>query len=132
MKKLKNCLFCDKPLNDHQYKFCSSKCCGKHSTKITFEKIENGDTSFYEKTYKNYLIHKHGNKCMECGWDKVNPTTGLVPVQLEHKDGNSENHDLKNLTLLCPNCHSLTPTYGALNKGHGRTKRKKQRQGSVV
>jgi hypothetical protein len=26
---------------------------------------------------------------------------------------------------LCPNCHSLTPTYGFLNKGNGRKKRYK-------
>jgi Zn finger protein HypA/HybF involved in hydrogenase expression len=30
----------------------------------------------------------------------------------------------ENLILLCPNCHSLTATYGALNKGRGRTLRK--------
>jgi hypothetical protein len=47
---------------------------------------------------------------------------------LEHKDGNSENHNLNNLELLCPNHHSLTPTYGALNKGNGRTKRREKRK----
>ncbi len=31
----------------------------------------------------------------------------------------------KNLTLLCPNCHSLTKTYKGANKGGGRTYRKK-------
>jgi 5-methylcytosine-specific restriction endonuclease McrA len=34
------------------------------------------------------------------------------------------NHNEKNLNLLCPNCHSLTPTYGSLNKGNGRLKRR--------
>jgi 5-methylcytosine-specific restriction endonuclease McrA len=41
-------------------------------------------------------------------------------LQLEHKDGNSENNKPENLCLLCPNCHSQTPTYGAKNKGNGR------------
>jgi hypothetical protein len=27
------------------------------------------------------------------------------------------------LELLCPNCHSMTTTYGRLNKGSGRSKR---------
>lgn len=62
---------------------------------------------------------------MKCGWSKINPTTGKVPIQLEHIDGNSENNSLDNLKLLCPNCHSLTSTYGALNKGNGRKNRKR-------
>jgi 5-methylcytosine-specific restriction endonuclease McrA len=93
-----------------------------YTKKITYEKINKGDLSFNEKRYKDYLILIYGNKCMECGWDKINPKTGKVPIQLEHIDGNSENNKLENLKLLCPNCHSLTPTYGALNKGKGRKK----------
>lgn len=34
--------------------------------------------------------------------------------------------DINNLILLCPNCHSLTPTYKALNKGNGRHNRMKR------
>lgn len=30
-------------------------------------------------------------------------------------DGNSSNHKLDNLKLLCPNCHALTPTYRGRN-----------------
>jgi hypothetical protein len=126
--KLKNCFFCNKPLERHQYKFCSSICNGKYQTQSTYDKIENGDTTFYPFTYKKYLIYKYGEKCMKCGWHEINPVTGLIPIQLEHKDGNSENHNLNNLELLCPNHHSLTPTYGALNKGNGRTKRREKRK----
>jgi hypothetical protein len=46
--------------------------------------------------------------------------TGLVPVRLDHIDGNWENNKPENLRLLCPNCDSLTETYCALNKGKGR------------
>ena len=53
---------------------------------------------------------------MKCEWNEIHPITGNVPVQIEHIDGNSDNNSLENLKLLCPNCHSLTPTYGALNK----------------
>lgn len=38
-------------------------------------------------------------------------------LQLEHIDGNSDNNKLNNLQLLCPNCHSQTPTWGAKNIG---------------
>lgn len=125
--KLEKCLNCEKPLNSRQIKFCSKGCSVKYSWNITVSKIENGDTSLYESTYKKYLIYKYGDKCMKCGWNEINPITGIVPIQLEHKDGNSENNELNNLELLCPNHHSLTPTYGALNKGNGREKRRLKR-----
>jgi predicted nucleic acid-binding Zn ribbon protein len=131
INKLKNCLYCGQPLNSHQNKFCSQKCSGEYFQQENFKKIESGNASFSATMYKKYLIYKHSNKCMKCGWHEVNPTTGLVPIQLEHKDGNSENHNLNNLELLCPNHHSLTPTYGALNKGNGRTKRRERRKSLV-
>ena len=90
-KKEKRCLNCG-GLIPNRNVYCNNKCQGEYSTKITFAKIESGDTSFYPDTYKKYLIHKFGNKCMKCGWGEINLTTGLVPIQLEHKDGNSENN----------------------------------------
>jgi len=63
---------------------------------------------------------------MECGWDKRNPLSNKIPIELEHIDGNSENNMLENLKLLCPNCHSLTPTYKALNTGNGRAFRRER------
>jgi 5-methylcytosine-specific restriction endonuclease McrA len=66
------------------------------------------------------MIKKYGAKCMECGWDKINPKSNKSTIQLEHIDGNSENNIPTNLKLLCPNCHSLTPTFGGLNRGSGR------------
>jgi hypothetical protein len=118
--KRNKCLNCK---NIVKNKFCNSKCHGEYRRKIIFKKIENGDINIYFGSYKNYLISKFGEKCMECGWDKVNPFSKKIPIELEHIDGNSENNKLENLKLLCPNCHSLTSTYKALNKGNGRYKR---------
>lgn len=42
-----------------------------------------------------------------------------MPLEVEHIDGDSTNNKEYNLTLLCPNCHSLTKTYRGLNKGNG-------------
>ena len=39
----------------------------------------------------------------------------------------NEEH-IENLKILCPNCHSLTPTFGALNKGNGRELRRIKRR----
>lgn len=44
-------------------------------------------------------------------------------VEVEHIDGDWENNSLTNLTLLCPNCHALTPTFRGLNRGRGRSYR---------
>ena len=117
------CIFCNKEIKSKKY--CSKECQFNNDRNIIFDKIENGDTSLYEKNYKKYLIHKHGESCMECGWSERNKKTGKVPIQLEHIDGHSENNKLDNLKLLCPNCHSLTETFGALNKGNGRKNRKR-------
>lgn len=36
--------------------------------------------------------------------------------QLDHIDGDSTNHKLENLRMLCPNCHSQTETYASRNR----------------
>lgn len=38
-----------------------------------------------------------------------------ITLQLDHKNGNREDNRLKNLRLLCPNCHSQTDTYAGKN-----------------
>jgi hypothetical protein len=119
----KYCLNCGK---EARKKYCSIDCQHEYQQKEISQKIENGDTSLSERVYKKYLIKKYGEKCMKCGWNEKNPITQKVPIELDHKDGNSENHNLKNLELLCPNCHSLTPTYKGLNVGNGRYKRRER------
>ena|SRR5476649_3075643 len=72
---------------------------------------------------RNYLIRKHGEQCQRCGWNERNVRTGRVPLEVEHIDGNWQNNNEDNLEVLCPNCHSLTPTFRALNRGNGRPDR---------
>jgi hypothetical protein len=69
---------------------------------------------------RKYLIEKFGERCARCGWAERHPTTGRVPLEVEHIDGNWKNCAEDNLTVLCPNCHSLTPTFRNLNRGNGR------------
>ena len=114
------CLNCNCEINKKQ-KFCSGKC--QHIFDMNKRVSENRASS---KTSKRYLINLYGNKCMECSWGEVNIISGKVPIELEHIDGNSENNSLENLKLLCPNCHSLTPTYRALNSGNGRYSRRER------
>ncbi len=50
-------------------------------------------------------------KCYECGL--VDWQGKPISVELEHKNGDRFDNRLENLTFLCPNCHSQTPTYAA-------------------
>ena len=54
------------------------------------------------------------NTCNSCGitkWMNKN-----ISLELHHKDGNNKNHNLVNLEILCPNCHSQTDTYKNRNR----------------
>lgn len=121
-KKENGCLNCGEQLGPRS-KYCDGKCQHEFNRNKKFKLIEGGDKNLSSTWYKKYLINEHGEKCMECGWCERSKYSGKIPIELEHIDGNSENNDLKNLKLLCPNCHSLTPTYKALNKGKGRYNR---------
>lgn len=117
--------------NNKPRNYCNNDCRVNHNKKTIFDAIENDVINLENKItegkwVKKYLIEKHGEKCMECGWNRKHPATGNVPIELEHIDGNSENNKLYNLKLLCPNCHSLTPTYKALNAGNGRHRRRER------
>lgn len=85
--------------------------------------IERGEADCSERLYKKYLIEVRGECCEVCGWAEVHSTTGKVPIEMHHVDGDSNNNLLENLQLLCPNHHSLTKTYKALNLGNGRKSR---------
>lgn len=129
-----NCLDCGK-LNEHKpntkEKYCNLSCMHSHHKKVFIEKWLNG-TIDPIKTYsgvnnttsthiRKYLFEECAKKCVKCGWGELNQKTGLVPLQINHIDGDSTNNLRKNLEVLCPNCHSLTDTFG--RHGRGRNKR---------
>ena len=105
--------------------YCSQKCCLEHNKQKIVAKINNGEKVGVVRIRK-YLIEVRGARCELCGWEKINPSTKKCPIDLDHIDGNHQNNLLSNLRLICPNCHSLTPTYKALNVGRGRKSRKRQ------
>ncbi|MCX6788030.1 MAG: HNH endonuclease signature motif containing protein [Candidatus Kaiserbacteria bacterium] len=73
---------------------------------------------------KRFLLEKHDEKCSVCGWNEKHSSTGRVPLEVDHLDGNADNNAVENVRLLCPNCHALTPSFRNLNKGNGRAWRK--------
>jgi hypothetical protein len=60
------------------------------------------------------VFEEQDYKCNRCGIDKW--FDQIISLELEHKDGNNKNNKRENLEGLCPNCHSLTPTWRGRNK----------------
>lgn len=116
----KYCKNCCQPISNRKIGYCSNRCQKVFETYQRIIASEMEVTSASHRAYRNYLIHTHGAKCMKCGWDEKNPITDTVPIEMNHIDGNSSNTKLANLELLCPNCHSLTPSHRGLNRGNGR------------
>jgi hypothetical protein len=54
------------------------------------------------------------NKCEVCGIEEWNGVS--LQMQLDHIDGNTYNHRLDNLRMICPNCHSQTVNFCGRNK----------------
>lgn len=122
-KPAKECSYCGKTLSRRIKVYCNNSC--QHAAQRK-NKLEGGLEKCSSYFIRSLLILQNGSKCMKCGWCEVHPITGKVPIELNHIDGNSNNNDLSNLELLCPNCHSLTPNFRNLNRGNGRQKRRER------
>lgn len=54
------------------------------------------------------------NKCEDCGINEWNGKP--ITCELHHIDGDHTNHRLRNLKILCPNCHSQTDSFSRVRK----------------
>lgn len=127
----KTCLYCQKPLHWRKKNYCSHEC---HAQKKFTDLVEGWKSGKLDAVLlssgrvagfvRRYLIESRGEACEQCGWAQRNPVTGKVPITVDHVDGRWQNGSESNLRLLCPNCHSLTPTFQALNKGNGHPARR--------
>ena len=121
-------------ISRYKIKFCSNRCQHKYRGEVFVADWKAGkvsgivgrQTKVLSRHIRSYLLRFNQSKCSLCGWNEVNPVTQLVPLEIDHIDGNPENNLESNLRLLCPNCHSLTPFFRALNKGRGRAWRLKR------
>lgn len=106
------CLNCDCKFEYHACqsngKYCSNKCQGEHQIKKRFVL-----GSLWNKRMGTYLKEIRGNKCEECDITEWNDKP--LTFQVDHTNGNRRDNRYKNLKILCPNCHSQSPTWGVKN-----------------
>lgn len=77
--------------------------------------LRNG--SNYSSTYIKKRLLREGLKkpiCESCSQDEYwNGKT--LTFELDHEDGDRTNNRIENLKIICPNCHSTTPTWRGRN-----------------
>lgn len=130
------CVNCSKLIKGSGKKYCNNVCQNEYQYKTKIiPLILSGKCESI--TLKKYIKNTRGNNCAECGLSNKWKEKELK-LQLDHIDGNSDNNDLNNLRLLCPNCHSQTPTYNRTNNENSRRAKylrkyyKKFKQGSLA
>lgn len=109
-----SCVSCGNATGNARY--CSKDCEAVHKKRKN-DGLAFSNTPNFTAIRRIVLVDQAGC-CADCGNHEwlCNP----IPLQLDHKNGNADDWRRENLRLLCPNCHALTPTFGAKNKGNGR------------
>lgn len=125
VERREDCLICGVKLKPSATKYCSQDCQFEYQRGQTLKDwLETGQVKTKDHAIplpvRRYLLEEAGHRCSECSWDEINPTLGYSPLHIDHIDGDYKNNQITNLKVLCPSCHSLTPTYGSLNRGNGR------------
>ena len=85
--------------------------------KFTLEEILVANSTYKSTTNLKERLFKERIKeerCERCG---LNEWLGeKLLMTLDHIDGDNRNNLIENLRILCPNCHSQTPTWCGKNK----------------
>lgn len=107
-KPKQKCMECSGDVRSRKNKFCSHKCSSIFRNKIKDKEIEAGKCNSV-KPLKRYLLGKNGHQCEICKSTHWNNEP--IPIVMDHINGHSENNNLDNLRLICPNCDAQLPTY---------------------
>ena len=100
-RKEKPCLICGKLiLAGLNKKTCSRSCANKHREGIKYKIGSPRNKVKSQRALKLRLLKERGKKCEKCDYNKYQI------LEVHHKNRNRKNNELKNLELICPNCHA--------------------------
>lgn len=118
------CISCNEKISDTytNRKYCNRKCQQDYNFEIRFRDWYECGQFFDNPFIRKCLAVWKGYQCEHCGISEWNGKP--IVLEVEHINGNSEDSSPNNVCLLCPNCHSQTPTYKAKNIGNGRHSRR--------
>lgn len=91
-----------KIINDKRKKTWNEKIMGADYSTLSFDRL------------RARIILEQNGKCKKCTLSEWMGEP--LPLELEHIDGNHHNNERINIEALCPNCHSLTPTWRGRNQ----------------
>lgn len=80
-------------------KTCSRACSNKNRIGISYKINKPYDKVASLRRVKIKLFKIRGEKCERCNYKKVEI------LQIHHKNRNRDDNSLKNLEIICPNCH---------------------------
>lgn len=91
--------------------------CKYKKREVPLDKILNINISYPSYTLKKRLVDDGLLKyeCKKCGNTGIWMNEKII-LHLDHINGIHTDNRIENLQILCPNCHSQTPTYGRKKK----------------
>ena len=93
---------------------------GRIAKRVRSQQIPDEEVFKKNSTYNTSALWK---RLMRLGWEDRCAICGITEwcgeklrLHVDHINGDSADHRLENLRLLCPNCHSQTKTYAGRNQ----------------
>jgi len=94
------CLVCGKLiLSGFNKKTCTRSCANKNREGIKYKIGRPKDKAETLRMLKLKLFEVRGEKCERCNYNKKEV------LHIHHKNRNRKDNGMKNLEILCPNCH---------------------------
>lgn len=82
------------------------------------------NTYIKKRLWSEGIFDKKCYRCNRTTWEGEE-----IPLTLEHISGDNKDNRIENLTILCYNCHALTPTFAGRNKGKTKYGRESKQAG---